>query len=82
MMKVNEARGRLAQPRDRHRMRRRREWNGLSLDVVAAEAGVEQSWLSRAERGLRPMTREQVAQINAAIDRLIERRERAGRRRP
>ncbi len=51
-----------------------RRFNGLSLDEVANEARVDPTWLSRAERGRRPMTAERERAIREAVARLIERR--------
>ena len=53
-------------------LRRLRDTYGLSLDQVAQEAGVDQTWLSRAERGFRPMSGEQMVAIRSAIDELAE----------
>jgi len=49
-------------------LRRLREAYGLNLDEVAKKTGFDPSWLSRAERGFRPMTPEQMATIRAAIE--------------
>lgn len=39
------------------RLRALRRWRGMSLDEVAGLAGISKSFLSRAERGLRPLDR-------------------------
>jgi len=53
-------------------LRRLRDAYGLNLDEVAKKAGLDPSWLSRAERGFRPMTPEQMAAIRAAIEALAD----------
>ena len=53
-------------------LRRLRDTYGLSLDLVAQKAGVDRTWLSRAERGFRPMSPEQMAAIRAAIEALAD----------
>ena len=51
-------------------LRRLRETYGLSLDQVAQKAGVDRSWLSRAERGFRPMNPDQMGALRTAIEEL------------
>lgn len=55
-------------------LRDAREWNGLTLDEVAAEASVDPTWLSRAERGYRPISLGQQQAIRDAIARIVARR--------
>jgi transcriptional regulator with XRE-family HTH domain len=40
-------------------LRRHRILRGLSMDEVAVKTGINQSWLSKAERGLANLTSEQ-----------------------
>ena len=52
-------------------LRRLRLRLGLGLEVVANAMGVDYSWLSRAERGLRGMTAEEMERAVAAITKLV-----------
>lgn len=50
------------------RLRVLRRWRGMSLDEVAIHTGLSKSFLSRAERGLRPLDRRShIAALAAAI---------------
>ena len=49
-------------------LRRLRCAHGLSLDQVAQKSGVDRTWLSRAERGFRPMSPEQMGALRTAIE--------------
>lgn len=53
-------------------LRRLRKAWGLNLDQVAQGAGIDPTWLSRAERGLIPMSSEQITRIRKAIEGLGE----------
>ena len=58
------------------RLRRLRRDNGITLDQVVAEAGLSDvTWLSRAERGFRPIGEEQAEAIRLAVERIVARRE-------
>ena len=62
-----------------------RERLGLTLDDVAGTASellgtrIDPTWLSRAERELRPMTPEQIRAICDAIEAVVARREEQAR---
>jgi len=56
-------------------LRQLREIRGLNLHEVANEAGIDPTWLSRAERTLLPMTAEQMSAIREAIETIVTRRE-------
>ncbi|HUW10800.1 MAG TPA: helix-turn-helix transcriptional regulator, partial [Anaerolineae bacterium] len=56
-------------------LRQLRDARGLNLDEVAQKAEMDPTWLSRAERGLRPMNADQMARIRQAIETIVTRRE-------
>jgi transcriptional regulator with XRE-family HTH domain len=55
-------------------MRADREKAGVTIDVVAARAGVEPTRLSRIERGLRQPTAEEATRLGEALDELVNAR--------
>jgi len=66
----------LANPELGAGLRQSREWNGLTLDEVAMAAGVDPTWLSRAERGLRPLSPGKAKAVREAIRTLVAKRAR------
>ena len=60
------------------RLRRLREWNGFTLQQVAAKVGVAESLLSNIERGQRPLTQERERAIRTAIRELLTQRKEEG----
>lgn len=53
-------------------LRKLRQALGITLDEVAQKTGYKVTWLSRAERGFRPMTDDDIATIRAALDELAQ----------
>jgi len=74
VLAAEKGRRKLANPDEATELRRLRRLHEIPQHKVAAEARLDQGWLSRAERGQVPMPRKRARAIRRAIRELVAKR--------